>query len=149
MDEKTRHVMTVCVSIVSGVIAVSAILSLAGVIRNPNPPTTLAGIAIFAVGANFAYIWGLKRSRVVLHPESIEVTRFLSRSRRVVRSDIVARRRGGRRARYDILITRDGNEVKLPPYLKHSTTFQTWRSAIPLQRRYERKTTQAEPRHRS
>jgi hypothetical protein len=134
VDRKTRTVVTTYLSIVVGVIVFLVALSLAGVVHNPSPPRTLAGIAIVAIAGGAALILRVVRSRVVLYSDGIEVRRLLW-SRRVTRLDIVARRMhpsAWRNPPYHILIMRDGREVNLPPYLEHNTTFKAWLASIPL-----------------
>jgi len=63
------------------------------------------------------------------------VKRGLSRSRRLESSEIVGRRvnpAGWRRAFYHVLITAQGDEVKLPPYLEHNAKFLSWLKTVPL-----------------
>jgi hypothetical protein len=136
IDRRTRSTMTVIICIIVTVFILIGILNFAGVIHNPNPPSTLVGIVVGAIVAGVAGIISLYRSRVVLHPQGIDVTRFLSGSRRLARGEIVARRLspgGWHRAPFHVLIAQDGKEVKLPPYLEHSTDFQRWIEGIPLQ----------------
>jgi hypothetical protein len=98
--------------------------------HNPNPPLTLAGIAMAGL-----VIFITARSRVVLCEDGIAVTQFLWPSRRVARTNIVARRTNpanGKIPFYHILITRDGREVNLPSYLEHNAAFRTWLADIPL-----------------
>src|SRR5205807_1065973 len=92
IDRRTRSTMAIIVLILVALFILLGILNFAGVIHNPNPPSTLIAIVATAIMAGVAGILSLYRSRVVLHPQGIAVTRFLSRSRRLARSEIVARR---------------------------------------------------------
>jgi hypothetical protein len=74
-----------------------------------------------------ALIVSVFRGRVVLYPDGIEVTRNLSPSHLMARSDIVGRYvvpGGWRRAPYHVLITQDRSELKLPPYLENNKAFR-------------------------
>ena len=135
MDRRTRTTITVYMSVITGLMIFLAALSLTGVVHNPNPPSTIAGFAIVTIAGYSVLMFILARSRVALYPDGIEVTRLLWPSRRVARADITARRvnpSGWRRPPYHILITQDGREVKLPPYLEHSAALQSWLADIPL-----------------
>ena len=136
IDPKTRVVIAGVVSAVLALFTVSMTLSLAGFIRNPNPPLAMAGILLVAILLGLAEIVSLYRSRIVLYSDTIEVTRFLSQSRRLAIKDIVGRRfspAGFRRPPYHVLIIRGGGGVKLPPYLEHNVSFQQWLHTIPLE----------------
>jgi hypothetical protein len=136
MDERTRNTIVIIVCIIVAVLVISVILSLMGIIHNPNPPSTLLGYLTAAVIGGAALVLSLLRDCVVLFPDaSIVVKRNLSPSRRLERREIVARRvnpAGWRRGFYHVLITANGDEVKLPPYLEHNPDFQSWLKTIPL-----------------
>jgi hypothetical protein len=137
IDRRTRTIITGFWCVIVGVVAASTILSLTEGSHKVNAPSKLAvslGMMIFGA----ANILGVLRSRVVLHPEGIQVRRCLLPSRRVERIEIVARRTsraGWRRPPCHVLITRGGNEIKLPPYLQHSAVLQNWLKSIPLESR--------------
>ncbi len=135
VDPKTRIVIATSACVITGVIVVGGVLSLTGFIHNQNPPSTLLGIMSVGIAGGGALIFSVFRSRVVLYPDGIEVSRNLSPSLLVTRSDIVARYvvpSGWRRAPYHVLITRHRREVKLPPYLENNKAFRNWMSTIPL-----------------
>ncbi len=137
IDHQTRTMVSVIVGMVAGVFVVSAILSFASVVSNSPSQATAAGMAVLAVAAGTAHIFSLARSRVALHPECIEVTRYLRPTVRVPRSEIVARRsspQAGRRWPYDALVLRNGSEVKVPPYLEDNAEFERWLQTVPLRR---------------
>src|SRR5437016_1157804 len=77
IDRRTRSTMAIIVLILVALFILLGILNFAGVIHNPNPPSTLIAIVATAIMAGVAGILSLYRSRVVLHPQGIEVTRFL------------------------------------------------------------------------
>jgi len=134
-DPKTRRVVTSYVYIVVGVIVGIVALSLGGVFDVPRDPTIVVAIGIVAIACGEGLVFSLARGQVVLHADRIDVKRYLWPTRQVARLEIVTRRThpgAWRSAPYHILITRDGNEVKLPPYLEHSTELQTWLAGIPL-----------------
>jgi hypothetical protein len=58
-------------------------LSLRGVIHNPNPPAMLLGLAGIGIAGIGALIVSPFRSRVVLHPDAIAVTSNLAPTRLV------------------------------------------------------------------
>jgi hypothetical protein len=135
IDRRTRISIAIYMSVVAGLFIFVAALSLLGVVHNRTPPSTTVGIAIAALTGYGALMVWIFRSRVALRADSIEVTRVLWPSRRVARTDIVARRMhpsGWRSAPYHILITRDGREVSLPPYLEHNAALRSWLANIPL-----------------
>lgn len=141
-DPNTRRVITSYVSIVVGVIVGIVVLSLAGVFHVQRAPAIDAAIAIVAIASGGGLVFGLARGQVVLYADRIDVKRYLWPTRQVPRLEIIERRThpgAWRSAPYHILMTRDGNEVKLPPYLEHSTELQTWLAGIPLaSRKYSR-----------
>jgi len=99
----------------------------------------LANIFLLAIAARF---WTEANGRVTLCDDSIEVVRWAS-TRRVARSDIVARRtqHGGKGTWFHVLIPRDRNqrELKLPQSLATDAAFSAWLKPIPLiQRRRTR-----------
>ena len=95
----------------------------------------LANIFLLAIAARF---WTEANGRVTLCDDSIEVVRWAS-TRRVARSDIVARRipHGGKGSWFHVLIPRDRNqpELKLPQSLATDAAFSAWLKPIPLIRR--------------
>ena len=97
----------------------------------------LANIFLLAIAAMF---WAEADGQVTLCDDSIEVVRWGS-TRRVARSDIVARRipHGGKlgTAWFHVLIPRDRNqpELKLPQSLATDAAFAAWLKPIPLIRR--------------
>lgn len=136
IDRRTRTVLTGILRFVAGVGFAGGILSLTGVIHNPNPPRETAAMALILIAAPAMFIAGVHRSRVVVNPDAIEVTRYLGPTRRVLLADIVAREwhpSGYRSAPFHILITRDGRRVSLPPYLEHPAVLQAVLRDIPLQ----------------
>jgi hypothetical protein len=142
IDRRTRNTIRAYASVVTGVMLLLAALSLTGVVHNPNPPSSIAGIAVVTIAGFGVLLFILARSCVVLHEDGIDVTRRLWPLRRVARADIVARRMhsgGWRSAPYHILILRDGSEVSLPPYLEHSTALQDWLRTIPLESKRRRR----------
>jgi hypothetical protein len=142
VDRRTRTTITLYMASVTGFMVLLALLSLTGVVHNPNPPSTLAGFALAAISGFGLLVFILDRSRVVLYPDGIEVTRAPWPPRRVARADIVARRMrpgGWRRPAYHILITTDGDEVSLPAHLEHNAAFEAWLKGIPLQSRMRRR----------
>jgi hypothetical protein len=142
MDPRTRTTITVYMAAVTGLMVFLALLSLTGVVHNPNPPSSLAGIALAAIAGFGILVFILDRSRVVLYPDGIEVTRLLWPSRRVARVDIISRRMhpaGWRSTAYHIVLTSDGHEVSLPSHLEHNPVFDAWLKTIPLQSRIRRR----------
>ena len=95
----------------------------------------LANIFLLAIAARF---WTEASGQVTLCDDSIEVVRWAS-TRRVARSDIVARRipHGGKGTWFHVLIPRDRNqpELKLPQSLATDAAFCAWLKPIPLIRR--------------
>jgi len=135
IDPKTRTVIRSYATVIIGVIALAGGLSVTGVIHNAHQPSTVGIVAASMIGGLGALLFALGRSRVVLRPDSIEVTRYLWPSRRVARTDIVARRvhpAGWRNAPYHIVILQNGSLARLPPYLEHNASLQAWLTGIPL-----------------
>jgi len=136
-DRRVRVAITSVWCVIAGVVAASTILSLPGGIHKLNALGKLAvplGMTVFCA----ANVLGVLRSRVVLRPNDIEVRSYLSPSHRVERMEIVARRvspAGWRRPPYHVLITRGGNEIRLPTYLEHNAVLQRWIKSIPLESR--------------
>ncbi len=134
-DLRTRKTVTTIVSIFLIVVALAVVLSILGVIRNPNPPSTLVAIAAALVTGGTLLIASIERGRVILGPDAVEVRGAVWPARRIGRSDIVGRRfhgAGWRSPMYHILVTRQGREVRLPPYLEHNRALQQWLATIPL-----------------
>lgn len=136
-DPRTRKVETTYLAGIICVIAVIGALALSGVIHNDNPPSTIAAMMAAMIAGLAALLVRLHRDHVVLRADGIDVVRAFWPTRHLARADIVARRvhpGGWRSALYHILITRDGGEVSLPPYLEHNPELQAWLKAIPLSR---------------
>ncbi|HEU5337373.1 MAG TPA: hypothetical protein VFU27_15495 [Terriglobales bacterium] len=136
MDERTRNTVAIIVCIIVAVLLISVILSLLGIIHNPNSPSVLVGYLTVAILGGAALVLSLFRDCVVLFPDaSIVVKRNLMPSRRLQAKQIVARRvtpAGWRKAFCHVLITAKGDEVKLPAYLERNPQFQSWLDGIPL-----------------
>lgn len=137
VDRKTRRVITsITAAIVLGV-ATATVLSLEGIIRNRNPPAALVAIALsFVVGGGLMVV-SISRARVVLHPDAIVIVRGLAPPRRLARADVAGRRlspSAWHSPPHHVLITRDGAEVNLPPYIEHSRQLQAWLAETPLAR---------------
>ena len=135
-DQRTRNTIVTIVSAIAFLCSISVSLSLMGIIHNPHPRSELLGyLAVFILGSA-ALILSLLRGCVILLPDGgIVVKRGLSPSRRLECSEIVGRQvnpAGWRRGFYHILITAEGDEVTLPPYLEHNAKFLNWLRAIPL-----------------
>ncbi len=131
----TRRTLIAIFTAILTIVIVGLVLSLMNVIHNPNPSGQMIGLTLIFVVGGMLLILGIVRSRVVLHPDRIEVTRNLSPTRTIARADIVARRLhpyAWRGSAYYIFITRDGKEVSLPPYLEHGKVLQQWMADIPL-----------------
>lgn len=134
-DPRTRAVQTVYFVGLICVIATIGALALAGVFPNPRPPSTILATMAPMLAGLVALLVRVRRDRVVLHPDGIDVVRAFWPARHLARADIVARRvhpAGWRRAPYHILIARDGTTVSLPPYLEHNAALQAWLRTIPL-----------------
>ncbi len=138
----TRKVIVRVFGAMIALLVVADGLSLAGAIHNPNSPAKL-----IVSGALLVVLFGLVivcvvRGRVALYADRIAVTRNLSPTRTLARADIVARRFHGYEgmwsSAYHVLITRSGDEVKLPAYLEHDKPFAAWLSDIPLASRQRR-----------
>lgn len=137
MSRKTIRVITTYVCIVVGVFLFPAALSLAGVLHNQFTPGEQLAIVSVAIASGGASVFACLRSRVVVEPESLVVTRYLSATRRIDRSAVVSRRMhpgGWRSAPYHVLIAHDGREIKLPPYLEKNTYLDKWLATVPLAR---------------
>jgi hypothetical protein len=94
----------------------------------------LANIFLLMIASK---IWTESIGHVTLFDDSIEVVRWAS-TRRVARSDIVARRiQHGRGNWFHVLIPRDRHqpELKLPQSLSTDAAFSAWVKPIPLIRR--------------
>lgn len=132
----TRNTIVGVLSGVMAVFVVSAALSLAGLIDNRlslEMQLAIVGVALSGGGLSIA---AYLRSRVVLTVDEVLVTRFLTRTRRIARTDIIARRAQPAHWRapgFCVLITRAGT-VDLPPYLEHDRVFDDWLKRIPLDR---------------
>jgi hypothetical protein len=112
--------------------------SLAGIIRNPDPPGLLLAMTLLVVAAVLFPVVGMHRRKVVLSEDGIEVTRLFG-TQTMARADIAARRMGrlsvhAGGGRYHIMIGRDERELALPPFLDFDAAFHAWMSGIPLVR---------------
>ena len=148
VNRKARMTMTIYASLCVGIIFAVALLSATGVIHKASPTLVVVGLPVLALTWALSLIVGLHRGRVVLLDGTIEVTQFLSPTRRILRNDIVTRYfhpGGWRRSAYYVLITRDGDSVRLPSYLESNSTFQAFLAGIPL-RQFRHKAAPVEPR---
>jgi hypothetical protein len=138
VDRKTRINMTLCASLVAGVIVAAALLSAAGVIHQSSPTLLVLGFPALALTWALSLVVGLERSRVVLlNDTAIEVTNRLWPTKRILRNDIVTRyfhSGGWQRSAHHVLITRDGAAVRLPPYLESNSALRAFLAGIPLRR---------------
>jgi hypothetical protein len=132
----TRRAVDAVAGLVVVVVVGGLIASLTGVIRNPNSQAFLWLLAISIAAGAFFLALSVHRRQVLLSVASIQVTNLLG-SRTMRREEITARRmgrvyRGG--SRY-VLISRDGKELGLPPYVEYDKAFHAWMKAIPLLKR--------------
>ena len=134
LDRKTLHTKTTVVTCIVLLILVLWVRRFA--LGPPVPDASFWIVVILVVcGSLVAVVAGDWRSRVVLLPDGIEVTRSLSPTRRLRREDIVARDFDSSRWRgpaCHVLITQGGKRVSLPPYLEDSPALTKTLEEIPL-----------------
>jgi hypothetical protein len=134
VDRRTRQVITKYIGAVVSVLVGVAIASQTKLVRHPRPPADAATFAIAAVAVGAFAVLRLNRNRVVLYDDGIEVVRYPWRPRRLARLDIATRHfhpGGWRQAPYHILVTREGESVKLPPYLENNAALRAWLKDVP------------------
>jgi hypothetical protein len=148
VNRKTRMTITIYASLIVGIIVAVTLLSATGVIHKSSPTLLAVGFPVLALTWALSLIVGLHRGRVVLLDDTIEVAQFLWPTRRILRNDIATRYfhpGGWRRSAYHVLITREGDPVRLPSYLESNSTFQAFLADIPL-RQLRHRAAPVEPR---
>jgi hypothetical protein len=78
----------------------------------------------------------VRRSHVALYTDRVEVTVALLPTRRIARSDVVARStKPGRWRPIPVLVLKDGRRVSMPVYLERNREFSAWLNSLPYRRK--------------
>jgi len=78
----------------------------------------------------------IRRSHVALYTDRVEVTVALLPTRRIARSDVVARStKPGRWTPIPVLVLRDGRRVTMPVHLERNREFSAWLNSLPYRRK--------------
>jgi hypothetical protein len=134
VDQKTRKVMTICICVIVGLL-VLAVIGGQMARAHPQPPEQAWIFSIATIAFGVLGILRVNRSHVVLYEDGIEVVLFPWRPRRLTRLEIASRffhPAGWRRAAYHVLVTQNGERVKLPPYLQNNAALRTWLKSVKL-----------------
>jgi hypothetical protein len=76
--------------------------------------------------------FSIRRSHVALYSDRVEVTAALLPTRRIARSDVVARStKPGRWKPIPVLVLKNGRRVTMPVYLERNREFSAWLNTLP------------------
>jgi hypothetical protein len=128
-----------------GTLGVGVLGGLAGLwpmrFRGPTDAATAAAMGVMAFVLGCYMIAGMRKVRVTLHADAIEVVRYgtplaligLRPPRRLKRDEIVNRSfTHGRGARSMLIHDRDGRTTRLPMIFRTDAAFTAWFKAIPV-----------------
>ena len=137
VDPRTVKTATTVVGVIFGVVLALALFQPAvSPVGHRLTPLQRFAYAGGSLACFFAYRAGIRRSRVALYADRVEVTLALLPTRRFARSDVVARStKPGRWTPIPVLVLRDGRRVSMPVYLERNREFSTWLRSLPYRRR--------------
>jgi len=137
VDPRTIKGMTTALGIVVGVSA-ALVVFLPEVGPAGQRYTLLQRLAY--VGGWLAFLVlcriSVRRSHVALYTDRVEVTVALLPTRRIARTDVVARStKPGRWTPIPVLVLKDGRRVSMPVHLESNREFSTWLNSLPYRRK--------------
>ncbi len=147
MEQGTPIVVRVQPAAIKGVTtAVGIVVAAMVLIALFQPELAPVGHRLTAL-QRFAYVGGslafllfcriaVRRSHVALYTDRVEVTVALLPTRRLARSDVVARStKRGRWTPIPVLVLKDGRRVTMPVYLERNREFSAWLNSLPYRRK--------------
>ena len=137
VDPRTVKTSTTVMGVIAGVMLALALfqpeVAPAGHRLTPLQRLAYAGGSLACF---LAYRVGIRRSRVALYTDRVEVTLALLPTRRFARSDVVARStKPGRWTPIPVLVLKDGRRVSMPVYLERNREFSVWLQSLPYRRK--------------
>ena len=137
VDPRTVKTSTTVLGVIAGVMLALALfqpqVAPVGHVLTPLQRFAYAGGSLACF---LAYWAGIRRSRVALYTDRVEVTLALLPTRRFARSDVVARStKPGRWRPIPVLVLKDGRRVSMPVYLEHNREFSAWLQSLPYRRK--------------
>jgi hypothetical protein len=137
VDPGTIKGVTTALGIVVGVMVAIAVFQpeLAPVGHRYTPLQRFAYVGGFSAFFLLCMI-AVRRSHVALYTDRVEVTVALLPTRRIARSDVVARStKPGRWRPIPVLVLKDGRRVSMPVYLERNREFSAWLNSLPYRRK--------------
>ena len=137
VDPRTIKGMTTALGVVVGVVVAIAVF---------QPDVAPVGHRLTPL-QRFAYVGGflaffllcriaVRRSRVALYTDRVDVTVAFLPTRRIARADVVARStKTGRWTPIPVLVLKDGRRVTMPVHLERNRAFSAWLNSLPYRRR--------------
>lgn len=137
VDPRTVKTATTVLGVIVGVMLALALFQPAvGPVGHRLTPLQRFAYTGGSLACFFAYRVGIRRSRVALYSDRVEVTLALLPTRRFARSDVVARStKPGRWRPIPVLVLKDGRRVSMPVYLERNREFSVWLQSLPYRRK--------------